>query len=104
MMLVLVVAAAPPLPCHDLFSPSFLFFSSRNFGSSMETLPRSLVSTLRLYPPSYGHLAKIPLIDSMSLVVYPQNVPSLLRGAVGLTTVPSMTPLPFSPFDVEDVF
>ncbi len=52
----------------------------------------------------YGHLAKIALIDNASLVAYPQNVPSLLRGVVGLTTVPSMRPPPFPPFDVGDVF
>jgi hypothetical protein len=103
-MLVLVVNAAPPLPCHDLFSPSLLFFFSWNFGSLMETLPRSLVPTLRSHPPLYGHSAKIALIDNASLVAYPQNTPSLLRGAVGLITVPSMTPPPFPPFDVGDVF
>jgi hypothetical protein len=93
MMLVLIVAAVPPL-----------FFSSWNFGLLMETSPHLLVPTFKSYRPSYGHSTKIALIDDRSLVTYSQNVPSSLRGAVRLTTIPSMTPPPFPPFNVGDFF
>jgi hypothetical protein len=103
-MLVPVVAATPPLLCYDLFSPSFLFFSSQNFGSSMETSPRLLIPTLRLYPLSYGHLAKIALINDASLVTYPQNVLSSLRGVVGLTNRPLHDATALPPLQLRERF
>jgi len=50
---------------------------------------------LTSYPPAYGHSSKIELIDDAIRVVYPQYIPSVSRGVVGLTTFPFITVLCF---------